>query len=112
MEIYVGNLSFETNEQSLRAHFEPHATVNRVKIMTDYTTGQSKGFAFVTVDDFRQAKDAIKALDGQELEGRALRVNAAREKTDGPRPGGGGGGGGYRPSGGGGGGGGFKRDRY
>jgi cold-inducible RNA-binding protein len=102
--IFVGNLSFGSTEDSVRALFEPFGSIERVNIITDRETGQSRGFAFVEMSGNEEAKRAIAALDGKELDGRALRVNEARPKED--RGGGGGGfGGGFRGNGGGGGGG-------
>src|SRR6185436_20644697 len=103
--LYVGNLSFKTMESTLRAAFETDGRkVVDVKIITDRETGQSRGFGFVEFASAEEAQAAISAMDGQDLDGRALRVNLAQERSAG---GGGGGGGGFRPSGGPGGGGGF-----
>ncbi len=101
--IFVGNLDFGATEDSLRALFEAHGAVQRVSIMTDRDTGRSRGFAFVEMTNSDEADRAITALNGADLNGRALNVNEARPKTE--RGGfGGGGGGGYRGGGGGGGG--------
>ena len=89
MKLYVGNLSFETTENDLQDLFEPHGTVNEVHLMMDRMTGKSRGFAFVTMSDDTQAKSAMDALNGKELNGRALTVNEARPRED--RPSGGGG---------------------
>jgi RNA recognition motif-containing protein len=98
--LYVGNLSFKTMESTLRAAFETDGRkVVDVKIITDRETGQSRGFGFVEFASGEEANAAIAAMDGQDLDGRALRVNLAQERSAG---GGGGGGGGFRPSGGGG----------
>ena len=94
MKLYVGNLSFETTENDLQDLFEQHGTVGEVNLMMDRMTGKSRGFAFVTMNDDTQAKAAMGALNGKELNGRALNVNEARPREDRPRPGGGGGGGG------------------
>ena len=101
MKIYVGNLSFQSDEQALRDLFGQHGEVEEVAIITDRETGRSRGFAFVTMADDSQAKAAIEALHGQECEGRTITVNEARPKTERSRGGGGGGGssgsgGGYR----------------
>lgn len=90
--IFVGNLSFGATEESVRSLFETHGTVDRVSIVTDRDTGQSRGFGFVEMPDARQADEAIDALNGTQLGGRALNVNEARPK--GERTSGGGGGGG------------------
>ncbi len=91
--VFVGNLSYGATEQSIRAAFEAYGAVDRVNIITDRDTGQSKGFAFVEMSDSAAADRAIAELNGAELDGRALNVNEARPK--GER----GGGGGFRPRG-------------
>lgn len=105
--IFVGNLSFGATEDSIRSLFEAYGAVDRVSIVTDRDTGQARGFAFVEMSDNSAGDRAIAALNGTELDGRAMNVNEARPKTD---RGSGGGGGGYRGNRGGGGGGG--RNRY
>jgi cold-inducible RNA-binding protein len=89
--IYVGNLSFGATEDSVRALFETHGTVGRVNIVTDRDTGQARGFGFVEMNNDSEGDKAIAALNGADLDGRALSVNEARPKTE--RSGGGGGGG-------------------
>ncbi|MGA8432913.1 MAG: RNA-binding protein [Candidatus Sulfotelmatobacter sp.] len=111
--IFVGNLSFSTNEDELRQLFEPFGQVDRVSIMTDRDTGRSRGFGFVEMASNEDGEKAITALNGSQIGGRTLNVNEARPKTE--RSGGGGGGGGFRDRGdrgGRGGGGGGRRDRY
>jgi cold-inducible RNA-binding protein len=93
VKIYVGNLSFDTTEDSLRTAFADHGDVEDIAVITDRDTGRPRGFAFVTMPD-SAARAAIEALNGQDLDGRTLNVNEARAKTD--RGGGGGGGGGGR----------------
>jgi len=106
--IFVGNLSFQTSQDELFAAFSNFGAVERVNIVTDRDTGQSRGFAFVEMTDRTAAEASISALNGSELNGRAMNVNEARPK---PQGGGGGGfgnrggGGGYGNRGGGGGGG-------
>lgn len=79
--IYVGNLSFRTTEDELRAAFGANGrAVARVAIVSDRDTGRSRGFAFVDMADEVGAQSAIAELDGAELDGRALRVNEARER--------------------------------
>ena len=124
MKIFVGNMSFGTDENTLRDLFSQHGEVGEVTIVTDRDTGRPRGFAFVTMPDGAQAQAAIDALNGQQLDGRALSVNEARPRPAGGGggrggPGGGGGRGGYGGSrggyGGGGGGGsrsGGGRDRW
>jgi RNA recognition motif-containing protein len=107
--LYVGNLSFNTTDETLRAALsEGGRNVKEVHIVTDRETGRPRGFAFAEMGSEADAKAAIEALEGAELDGRTLTVNEARERT--PRAGGGGGGGrsgGYGGGGGGGGGGGY-----
>lgn len=92
MKIYVGNLSFDTSEGALRDLFAQHGEVEEAVIINDRDTGRSRGFGFVTMPDSGQAQAAITALDGTDVDGRALKVNEARERTD-SRGGQGGGGG-------------------
>ena len=106
--IFVGNLDFHATEESLRALFERYGAVNSARIMTDRETGRSRGFAFVEMANETEADQAINALNGYTMDGRALNVNEARPKPErsfgasanrsGGRPGGGGhrGGGGGR----------------
>jgi cold-inducible RNA-binding protein len=110
--IFVGNLSFNSTEESVRSLFERYGAVNSARIMTDRDTGRSRGFAFVEMENDSEAANAINALNGYQMEGRSLNVNEARPKPDRGFGGGGGGGrgggfggGGGRPGGGGGGGG-------
>lgn len=113
MKLYVGNLSFKTTTDDLRAAVEQYAPVTTVDVVMDRMTGQSRGFAFVEVADNGDA--VIEALNGAELQGRKLVVNEARPREDRRGGPGGGGGGGFRggPGGGGGGyrGGGDRGDR-
>jgi RNA recognition motif-containing protein len=88
--IYVGNLSFEATEESVRTLFEAYGTVGRVNIVTDRDTGQPRGFGFVEMANDGEGEKAIAAVNGTELGGRALNVNEARPKAE--RSGGGGGG--------------------
>ena len=99
MKLYVGNISFDTSEETLRSTFAEHGDVEEVAVITDRDTGRPRGFAFVTMGDDNAARTAIDALNGKELDGRALNVNEAKAKTGGAgggRGGGGGGGGGRR----------------
>ena len=103
-KLYVGNLNFNTSEDTLRETFaDDGRTVVSAKIITDRETGQPRGFAFVEMGSPADAQAAIDSLNGQELDGRTLTVNEAREREGG----GGGGGGGGRGGGGGGGRGGY-----
>ena len=103
--IFVGNLDFNATEESVRSLFERYGAVNSARIMTDRDTGRSRGFAFVEMENESEADQAIQALNGYTLDGRALNVNEARPKPDRGFGGGGGGNrfGGGRPGGGGGG---------
>jgi len=89
--LFVGNLPFSTTEDSLRELFAQFGEVQRVKVMTDRDTGKPRGFAFVEMTQDDDAAKAITALNGKDLNGRALTVNEARPKPDrgGYRPGGG-----------------------
>ena len=78
MDIFVGNLPFDTSPEELTALFEAHGRVERVNIPADRDTGRPRGFGFVTMPDPGHAKSAVQALDGSTLGGRALRVNEAR----------------------------------
>ncbi len=90
MKLYVGNMSFSMNEESLRTLFSQHGEVTSVSVITDRDTGRPRGFAFVEMND-DGARKAMSALDGKEVEGRNLKVNEAKSRDD--RGGGGGGGG-------------------
>ena len=104
-KIYVGNLSFSTNDAQLRDAFAAHGEVVSATIVMDRETGRPRGFGFVEMPK-SDAERAIQALNGHDMGGRPLKVNEAQDK---PRSGGGGGGGGgYRGGGGGGGGGGGR----
>ncbi len=81
--IFVGNLDFGATESSIRSLFETYGTVDRVSVVTDRDTGRSRGFAFVEMGDSAQADQAISALNGYNVDGRALNVNEARPKTGG-----------------------------
>jgi RNA recognition motif-containing protein len=104
-KIYVGNLPWSTTSADLEAMFAPHGAVRSAEVISDRETGRSRGFGFVEMETDDGLQAAIAALNGQEINGRPLTVNEARERT--PRPGGGGGGGGGGGRGYGGGGGGY-----
>ncbi len=87
MRIYVGNLSFNTDEPGLEQLFSKHGAVSSVQLVRDHTTGRSRGFAFVEMPDAQQGQAACQALDQQEFEGRRLTVNEAKPQE---RRGGGG----------------------
>ena len=90
-KLYIGNLSFNVSEDQLTDHFSAFGNVTSCKIITDRDTGRSKGFAFVEMSTGEEASEAISQLDGQEFEGRNLRVNEAKpqEKRESPQRGGG-----------------------
>ena len=100
--IFVGNLSYQTTEDELRAAFSNYGAVERVSIVTDRATGQPRGFAFVEMTNRNEAEAAIAQLNGAEMNGRAINVNEARPKPEGGRSFGNRGGGGRDRSGGGG----------
>jgi len=108
--IFVGNLSFNTNEDELRQAFESYGQVERVSILTDRDTGRSRGFGFVEMANNDDGEKAIAALNGSQFGGRTINVNEARPKTE--RAGGGGGGGRDRGDRGGRGGNGGRRERW
>jgi len=116
-KLFVGGLSWNTNDEGLRQAFEAFGEVTDAKVITDRETGRSRGFGFVTFTAAEAADAAIAAMDGKELDGRQIRVNEAQDRgfraggpgggdgPRGPRPGGRGGRGGWDDGGGGGGGG-------
>ena len=81
-KLYVGNLSFNSTEDSLNAKFSEYGNVDSVKIITDRDTGRSKGFGFIEMESDDAAQEAISQLDGQEFEGRNLRVNEAKPREN------------------------------
>jgi len=99
VNIYVGNLSSQVTEEDLRQAFEAFGQVTSVKMITDKFTGASRGFGFVEMPTKAEAEEAISGLNGNELKGRALNVNEARPRREGPRREGRGGGGGGRGGG-------------
>jgi len=103
-KLFVGNLSFNTTENDLQDAFAAHGTVVETNLMMDRESGRPRGFGFVTMSSADEAQKAIDALNGKEIDGRALTVNIARPREERP----GGGGGGRREFGGGGGGGGRR----
>jgi RNA recognition motif-containing protein len=103
-KLYVGNLAYGVSDSDLQRLFEPHGTVQSAQVIMDRDTGRSKGFGFVEMGSDQEAQAAIAALNGTEVEGRALTVNEARPKPEGGggrgRGGPGGGRGGYGGGGG------------
>ena len=84
--IFVGNLSFQTTEQDIRSLFEGYGAVDRVNIVTDRDSGQPRGFAFVEMANDAEGNRAIEGINGRDVGGRALNVNEARPKGEGPGP--------------------------
>ena len=112
-KLFVGNLSFNTTENDLQDAFAAHGTVTETNLMMDRMTNRPRGFAFITMSSAEEAQKAIAAMNGKDMDGRALTVNIARPREERAGGGGGGGGGGRREFGGGrGGGSGGGRNRY
>ena len=82
MKIFVGNFSFSTTEDDLRSLFSPFGNIDTISVITDRTTGRSRGFGFVEMGDRGQAEKAIEALNGKDFGGRSLSINEARPKTE------------------------------
>ncbi len=97
MKVYVGNLSFNTTQETLEGLFSNYGEVTEVAVITDRETGRPRGFAFVTMED-NGARQAIEALNGTDLEGRNITVNEAKPRENRSGGGGGGGRGGYAGS--------------
>lgn len=99
-KLYVGNLGYGVSNSDLEQMFAAHGTVQSAQVIMDRDTGRSKGFGFVEMSSDQEGKAAIDALNGKEVDGRALTVNEARPRTEGGRGGSGGGrggsGGGYK----------------
>jgi cold-inducible RNA-binding protein len=87
-KLFVGGLSWNTDDQSLHNAFAPHGEVTEAKVIMERDSGRSRGFGFVTFSSADAAEQAVTAMDGRELDGRTLRVNVAQERS---RDGGGGG---------------------
>jgi RNA recognition motif-containing protein len=87
-KLYVGNLAFGVSDSDLQQMFGAHGTVQSAQVIMDRDTGRSKGFGFVEMGSDQEAQAAIQALNGREAEGRALKVNEARPKTEGGARGG------------------------
>jgi RNA recognition motif-containing protein len=81
MNMYVSNLSFHTKDEELKNLFAEYGAVSSAKVISDRETGQSRGFGFVEMGSDDEAKEAIKGLNGKEIEGRAMSVSVAREKA-------------------------------
>ena len=87
-KLYIGNLPYSCNQQSLEEMFSQFGTVESANVITDRDSGQSKGFGFVEMSSNAEAQQAIQGLNGSSLEGREIKVNEAKPKA--PREGGGG----------------------
>ena len=81
MKIYVGNLSWNADESDLRDAFSAHGEVTSAQIITDRESGRSRGFAFVEMPNDAEAKDAIDAVNGKEIDGRQVKVNEAKPRN-------------------------------
>jgi RNA recognition motif-containing protein len=103
MNIYVSNLSFNTNDAELHELFSAYGTVSSAKVIMDRESGRSRGFGFVEMASDDEGKEAMSGLNNKEVEGRAMSVSIAKEKTERSSGGSRGGGGGYSNSRGGGG---------
>jgi len=86
MRLFVGNLSWDADEEGLKALFETQGTVVSARVITDQFTGRSKGFGFVEMSNDEEGKAAVAELDGADLHGRPIRVSEARSKQGGDRP--------------------------
>jgi RNA recognition motif-containing protein len=87
MNIYVGNLSYETTEEDLKKAFEVYGAVETVRVIKDNYSGRSKGFGFVEMPTKSEAQSAIEGLNGKDLKGRSLNVSEARPRSEGRRGG-------------------------
>ena len=85
MNIYVGNLSWNTDDNQLNELFSQHGSVESARVLSDRETGRSRGFGFVEMSNDDEGQAAINALNGYELDGRALKVNVARPREERPR---------------------------
>ena len=86
MNIYVGNLSYDTTDEAMKVAFESFGEVTSAKVIKDTYTGKSRGFGFVEMSAQAQAQAAIRSLNGKELMGKAMTVSEARPRTDRARP--------------------------
>ena len=85
MNIYVGNVSYDLTEKELEELFAEFGSVSAARIITDRKSGRSKGFGFVEMDNKAEGEEAIKQLDGKEMNGRPLKINEARPREERPR---------------------------
>ena len=96
MKIFVGNLSFQSTDESIRSVFAEHGQVEEVALITDRDTGRPRGFGFVQMPNDEEARAAVEAINGRDVDGRTLNVNEAKSREGGGGNRGGGGGGGGR----------------
>ena len=87
MNIYVGNVAYRLSDEDLREAFEAYGTVESARVIKDRETGRSKGFGFVEMPEEEEARAAIDALNGAEIQGRAVIVNQARPREERPKGG-------------------------
>ncbi len=85
MQIYVGNMSYQTTEEDINSLFSEFGEVSKVTLIADRETGRAKGFGFVTMNDDEAANKAIEALNEKEFSGRTLRINEAKPREEKPR---------------------------
>ncbi|HOW82297.1 MAG TPA: RNA-binding protein [Spirochaetota bacterium] len=85
MNIYAGNLSYKMTDEDLKQLFSPYGSVSESKIVIDRETGRSKGFGFVEMPNQAEGDEAIKQLNGKEIDGRNIKVNVAKPREDKPR---------------------------
>jgi RNA recognition motif-containing protein len=85
MKLYIGGLAYSVTDEELKEFFATEGTVVSAVVIKDKFTGQSKGFGFVEMEDIKEGQNAIKTLDGKELNGRAVMVNQARPQEDRPQ---------------------------
>lgn len=85
MNIHVGNIAYTTTKEDLESLFSEHGNVASVAVITDKITGKSRGFAFVTMESNEEGAKAVEALDGQEFQGRRVRVSEAQSREERPR---------------------------
>ncbi len=97
-KLYVGNLAYDVTDEDLRAAFAPHGKISSATVVRDRHSNQSKGFGFVEMNSRSEAQAAIRALNGEEIKGRAINVNEARPRPEGASGNGGGNRGGFRRS--------------
>ena len=86
MKIYIGNLDYSTTSEDVKTAFAQFGSIESAEVIVDRNTGRSKGFGFVEMGNDDEARAAIAGLDGKNLDGRLIKVNEARPRSDGPRP--------------------------